>query len=77
MYPNLLGQQKANRLTNDDMAQIIGVSRNAYDQKLKSCRFTVEEVRAYCEHFNKSFRYLFAKDSEMEPYFDDHDPQAA
>ena len=36
MYANLMGQKAYHKLTDDDMAKIIGVSRTAYAQKLKS-----------------------------------------
>ena len=64
MYPNLLGQKALHRLTDADMAKIIGISRNSYQQKMKSGRFTPAECRAYCQYFQKSFAYLFAEDGE-------------
>lgn len=64
MFPNLLGQKALHKLTDADMAQIIGVSRNAYQQKQKSGRFTPEECRALCRHFGKRFDYLFAEDGD-------------
>lgn len=60
MYPNLRGQKAYHRLTNEDMANIINVTRMAYESKMKSGRFTVIECRKYCEYFNKSFEFLFA-----------------
>ena len=69
MYPNLLGQKAYYHLTNEDMANIIGVSRNGYEQKLRSGRFWPNECQAYCNYFKKSFDYLFAIE-------DDH-PQSA
>lgn len=64
MYPNLLGQKALHRLNDSDMADIIGVSRNAYQQKVRSGRFTPAECKAYCKYFGKSFAYLFAEDGE-------------
>ena len=64
MYPNLLGQKAYHNLTDEEMGKIIGVSRNAYQQKQKSGRFTADECKAYCLHFGKSFEYLFADNSE-------------
>lgn len=64
MFPNLLGQKAYNHLTDDDMANIIGVSRNAYQQKIKSGRFTPSECKAFCDFFKKSFAYLFAADGD-------------
>lgn len=64
MYPNLLGQKAYHHLTNKDMARIIGVSRTAYDQKIRSGRFTPDECKAFCTFFGKRFEYLFADDDE-------------
>lgn len=62
MYPNLLGQKAYRHLTDGDMAKIIGVSRTAYQQKIKSGRFSPEECKAFCTYFGKRFEYLFADD---------------
>ena len=51
MFPNLLGQKALHKLTEEDMARIIGVSRTAYQSKTKSGRFTPAECRAYCQYF--------------------------
>lgn len=61
MFPNLLGQKALHKLTEEDMARIIGVSRTAYQSKTKSGRFTPAECRAYCQYFGKKFEYLFAE----------------
>ncbi len=66
MYPNLLGQKAYYHLSNDEMAQIIGVSRNSFEKKMKTGRFNVKECRALCEYFNKSFCFLFATIEEIE-----------
>lgn len=64
MFPNLLGQKAYHHMTDDEMAAVIGVSRNAYQQKMKSGRFTPEECKAYCNHFGKRFEYLFADNED-------------
>lgn len=64
MYPNLLGQKAFNHMTSEDMAKIIGVSRQAYESKIRSGRFTPIECKAYIKYFGKSFDYLFATDNE-------------
>ena len=66
MFPNLIGQKGYHRMTDDDMAKVIGVSRNAYQQKMKSGRFTPEECKAFCAHFGKRFEYLFAEDGDEQ-----------
>jgi DNA-binding XRE family transcriptional regulator len=60
MYANLLGQKAYHHLTDEQMAAIIGVSRNAYVSKMKSGRFWPNECQAYCKYFNKPFDFLFA-----------------
>lgn len=64
MYPNLLGQKAIHHLSNDQMAEIIGISRTAFEQKAKSGRFTPQECKAFCRYFKKRFEYLFAEDGE-------------
>ena len=65
MYPNLLGQKSYRHLTDEDMAKIIGVSRTAYQQKIKSGRFSADECKTYCSYFGKRFEYLFAEDGDQ------------
>ncbi len=64
MYPNLLGQKAYKHMNNNDMAKIIGKSRTAYEQKIRSGRFTPDECKAFCLFFKKSFDYLFATDED-------------
>lgn len=66
MFPNLLGQKAYHHMTDDDMAEVIGVSRNAYQQKIRSGRFTPDECKAFCIHFCKRFEYLFAENDEAD-----------
>lgn len=64
MFPNLMGQKAFHKLSSDQMGAIIGLSRNSYDAKMKSGRFTPQECKAYCVYFNKPFDFLFATDDE-------------
>lgn len=64
MFPNLLGQKAFHHMTDEDMARVIGVSRAAYQQKIKSGRFTPEECKAFCTRFGKRFEYLFAENED-------------
>lgn len=45
MYPNLMGMKAFHGLTSDDMGNILGISRNAYESKMKSGRFTPKECK--------------------------------
>ena len=65
MYPNLLGQKAYHHMSNEDMGKLINVSREAYEQKIRSGRFTPLECRTYCKFFGKTFEYLFAPDNEV------------
>ena len=64
MFPNLMGQKEFHNMTSDDMGAIIGVTRQSYEQKMRSGRFTAQECKAYCEYFGKPFDFLFATDDE-------------
>ena len=59
MFPNLLGQKAYHKLTNDDMARIINVSRPTYERKVRNGTFTLAECMKYAEYFDKPFDYLF------------------
>lgn len=65
MYVNLLGQKAYFHLSDEDMGNIIGVSRNTYSQKIRSGRFAPSECQAFCRYFNKSFDYLFATETDV------------
>lgn len=66
MFPNLMGQKAYHKLTAADMGRIVGLSRQSYETKMKSGRFTPAECKAYCEYFGKPFDFLFATDEETE-----------
>lgn len=59
MFANLLGQKAVHRLTNDDMARLIGVSRPSYESKIRTGKFTVRECKALMNYFGKTFEFLF------------------
>ena len=58
MYANLLGQKAFYHLTDQDMGDIIGVSRNSYSQKIRSGRFWPKECQAFCKYFNNCSRQM-------------------
>lgn len=64
MFPNLMGQKAFHKLTSDDMGKIIKVSRQTYESKIKTGRFTPMECAAYCRYFNKPFDFLFATETD-------------
>lgn len=62
MYANLLGQKAVRKLSNDDMAKLIGVSRASYESKIRTGKFTVRECKALMDYFGKTFDFLFSED---------------
>ena len=66
MFPNLLGQKAYHKLTNDDMARIINVSRPTYERKLRNGKFTFDECMKVVTYFGKSFDYLFEVENEKQ-----------
>lgn len=65
MYPNLLGQKAYHHLTNEEMGELLGITRQAFENKLVTGRFTVNECKTLCKYFNKSFDYLFALNDQL------------
>lgn len=67
MFPNLMGQKAFHKLTDADMGQIIGVSRQTFQSKMQSGRFTPRECRTLCDYFGKDFDFLFAVEADPAP----------
>ncbi len=65
MYPNLLGQKVYRQESNEDLAALLGITRRTLEKKLESGKFTAIECRTLCEHYGKSFEYLFATNDEI------------
>lgn len=63
MFKNLQAEQARNGLTNQQVADILTISRVSYENKKKTGKFIVKEVFALCELFGCSFNYLFATDA--------------
>lgn len=66
MFPNLMGMQKYHKLSNEEMGQIINVSRQTFETKMDTGKFTLAECKLLCQYFKKSFDYLFATIDEVE-----------
>lgn len=60
MFPNLMGMKEYHNLSSEDMAEIINVSRQTYESKMQTGKFTPLECKTFCKRFGKSFDYLFA-----------------
>lgn len=60
MFKNLQAEQARKGMTNQEMADCIGISRVSYENKKKTGKFVVKEITALCLLFDCSFEYLFA-----------------
>lgn len=60
MYKNVKAEQARAGMTNQQVANVLGLSRRGYENKLKTGHFTINECRKLCEMFSCGFDYLFA-----------------
>lgn len=60
-FPNLIKEQNKSGETDEYIArEVLGCSRQNYNQKKSGKRdFTMEQVNKLCDHFKKSYEYLF------------------
>lgn len=59
MFRNLDAEQARNGLTNQNVADVLGISRVSYESKKKSGKFTTFEIKELCKLFKCKFDYLF------------------
>lgn len=59
MFRNLEAEQKRFGLTNSDVAEILGISRNTYEKKKKTGNFNRAQVVLLLNLFKCKFEYLF------------------
>lgn len=60
MYPNLNAEQARHNMTNQQVANELGICRNSYESKKKNGKFVVTEAAKLCKMFNSEFDYLFS-----------------
>lgn len=60
MYKNLHAEQARKGLTNQQVADALGISRVSYEHKKKTGKFIVSESMHLCQMFDCNFDYLFA-----------------
>ncbi|MBR1482291.1 MAG: hypothetical protein IJ598_04875 [Ruminococcus sp.] len=60
MFPNLQAEQKRMNMTNQQVADKIGMSRVTYESKKKSGSFSVSDCAKLCGLFHSTFEYLFS-----------------
>lgn len=64
MFPNLRAEQARRSMSNQQVADHLGICRNSYESKVKTGKFTVEEIRALCRLFRRGFDYLFSPEPD-------------
>ena len=64
MFRNLNAEQARLGMTDEDVAERIGISRASYISKKNSGKFTVPQVRILLHLFDVDFEYLFATDNK-------------
>lgn len=64
MFKNLKAEMARNGHKNNDVAKILGISRQSYEVKMKTGKFKVTEAKKLCELYNGDFNYLFETESE-------------
>lgn len=62
MFPNLNAEQARRSLTDENLAEMIGMKRGTFNRKKQNQRFVVDECLKLCEVLGCSFEYLFATD---------------
>lgn len=65
MYPNLKAEQARRNMTNKEVAGCLSITVTSYEQKRRSGRFVVDEIRILCDLFNCPFEYLFATEAQL------------
>ena len=60
MFPNLNAEQARRNLTDECLAEMIGMKRGAFNRKKQNQRFVVDECLKLCKVLDCSFEYLFA-----------------
>ena len=66
MFRNLDAEQKRHGMTNQDVAEYLGVSRNSYEIKKTNGKFKLEEIQKLIGRFGCDFGYLFATEEPTE-----------
>ncbi len=64
MFRNLEAEQARNGLSNSDVAKNLGISRNSYENKKRTGKFTTFEIKMLCKMFNCKFDYLFEEEEK-------------
>lgn len=60
MYRNIKAEQARRGLTNQQVADYLGITRSGYENKIRNGKFFATECRMLCQLFNVDFDYLFS-----------------
>lgn len=65
MNRNIKAEQARLGMSNQQVADYLGICRKSYETKLVKDTFTLSEVKCLINLFKKPFDYLFATDSQV------------
>lgn len=63
MFCNLQAEQARKNMTNQQVADFLGMSRVSYEKKKQTGKFIVTEISKLCTLFGCNYEYLFAIDN--------------
>ncbi len=66
MFPNLQAEQARFGMTNQQVADYLGVSRITYEKKKRNGKFVVDDCFRLCKLYSCNFEYLFKQIGEKE-----------
>lgn len=66
MFRNLEAEQARNNLTNEKVANMLGISRKCYENRKNKGTFRLLEVLRLCEIFRCDIKYLFEIEDEQK-----------
>lgn len=64
MFRNLEAEQARQKMTNQQVADYLQISRPTYENKKKSGKFYVSEISKLCSLFKCTYEYLFETDGK-------------
>ena len=60
MYRNIKAEQARCGMTNQQVAEYLGITRSGYENKIRSGKFFATECMKLCKLFGVEFDYLFS-----------------
>ena len=62
MFPNLNAEQARYGENNAVVAEMLGITRVAYESKKRSGKFSISDANKLCDHYKCNYAYLFSTD---------------